>query len=154
MPDCYNRLPLYIMNNEIFQLFVYGSLRSGFQSEAYHYLTQYFTLVGPAKVKGKLYDNEGYLVAVATTEEKYITGELYRLKNPAEFSWVIEQIDDYEGLHVEVGETALYNREPVAVYIENIEVVAWIYWYCGDVKNFTQLEESDVMEYLKQRNKR
>jgi len=142
------------MNNEIFQLFVYGSLRSGFHSEAYNYLTQYFTLVGQAKVKGKLYDNGQYPVATATTEEKFITGELYRLKNPAEFSWAIEQIDDYEGLHVEAGETALYHREPVAVYIEDTEVIAWVYWYCGDVKNFTEVEEGDVIEYLKQRNKR
>jgi len=142
------------MDNEIFQLFVYGSLRSGFQSEAYNYLAKYFTLVGPSRVKGKLYDTGQYPVAVPATEERYITGELYRLKDPAEFSWAIEQIDDYEGLHVESGEKALYNREPVAVYIENTEVVAWIYWYCGDVKDFTELQEGDIIEYWKQRNKR
>lgn len=141
------------MNNGILQLFVYGSLRSGFRSDAYNYITQYFTFVGPARVKGKLYDNGVYPVAVATTEDKFITGELYRLKNPAEFSWAFEQIDDYEGLHVEPGEAALYNREPAVVYIDNTEIISWIYWYCGDTKNFTELESGDVVAYLKQRNR-
>jgi len=142
------------MNNEIFQLFVYGSLRSGFHSEAYNYLTQYFTLVGPAKVKGKLYDKGDYPVALATTENKFLTGELYRLKDPAQFSWAMEQIDDYEGLHVEAGETALYHREPVAAYIDGIEVIAWVYWYCGTTEGLKELEAGDVIEYLQQRNKR
>ena len=43
-----------------------------------------------------------YPAAIPTTDEKFIVGELYVIKSPAEFSYAIEQLDDYEGLNVEV----------------------------------------------------
>lgn len=141
------------MNNN-FQLFVYGSLRSGFRNAAYAYLTRYFTLIGEGKVKGKLYDTGTYPVAVPTTEEKYIFGELYQLNNPAEFSWAMEQIDDYEGLHVEAGETPLYKRDLATITIGEHNTTAWIYWYSGPLQNYPELDATDVLEYLQQRNKR
>jgi gamma-glutamylcyclotransferase (GGCT)/AIG2-like uncharacterized protein YtfP len=42
------------------QLFVYGSLRSGFRSPAYEYISRYFTFVANAKVRGELYDLGSY----------------------------------------------------------------------------------------------
>ena len=92
------------MLNEVYYLFVYGSLRSGFRNAAYEYLSRYFSLIGEGAVKAKLFDKGTYPVAVPTEEDKFIKGELYQLNNPAEFAWAMEQIDDYEGLHVEAGE--------------------------------------------------
>ncbi len=43
-------------NHASYYVFVYGSLRSGFQSPAYEYISRYFNLFGEAKVKGKLFD--------------------------------------------------------------------------------------------------
>ena len=140
--------------NSIYNLFVYGSLRSGFRNASYDYLTRYFTLAGNGRVKGRIYDTGTYPVAVPTTEEHYIQGELYQLNNPAEFSWAIEQIDDYEGLHVEAGETPLYKRAVAEVSINGSTTAAWIYWYDGPLNNFTLLEGTDILEYLQQRNKR
>src|SRR6186713_1291929 len=117
------------MNNEIYHLFVYGSLRSGFRNEAYAYLAKYFTLVAEGVVKGKLYDKGTYPVAVPTGENNFIKGELYRLNNTAEFDWAIDQIDDYEGLHVETGEKPLYIRAIADVTIKGDKTKAWIYWY-------------------------
>jgi gamma-glutamylcyclotransferase (GGCT)/AIG2-like uncharacterized protein YtfP len=39
------------MKNDIYKLFVYGSLRSGFRSPAYEYITRFFHLIGEAVVK-------------------------------------------------------------------------------------------------------
>ena len=89
-----------IMGNENYKLFVYGSLRSGFRNPVYEYLTKYFHLLGEAVVKGKLYDLGEYPAAASTDEEKFISGELYSINNPLEFSWAIGQLDDYEGLSV------------------------------------------------------
>ena len=92
------------MNNEVFKLFVYGSLRSGF-------------------------------------------------RNPQEFSWAIGQLDDYEGLNVEEGETPLYKREEVIAYRKGEPYTAWIYWYNRDITGKPEIESGDVLEYLQKKNK-
>ena len=142
------------MNNDTYHLFVYGSLRSGFRNEAYAYLSKYFTLVAEGVVKGKLYDTGSYPVAIPTEESKFIKGELYRLNNTSEFDWAMDQIDDYEGLHVEAGETPLYKRALADVFIDSDKTSAWIYWYSGTITNYPELEADDVLSYLQQRNKR
>ena len=141
------------MNNEICQLFVYGSLRSGFRNPAYKYLTRYFHLAGDAVVKGILYDMGEFPAAIAADEEKFISGELYIINNPAEFSWAIAQLDDYEGLNVEVGEIPLYKRESVKAYINGHGSDAWIYWYNGDIDGRPEIISGDLMQYLQQKNK-
>ena len=141
------------MKNEIFQLFVYGSLRSGFRNPAYHYLTKYFHLAGDALVKGKLFDMGEYPAAVGTDEEKFISGELYVINNPAEFSWAIAQLDDYEGLNVEAGEKPLYKREVVQAFVNGRGSNAWIYWFNGDVQGCPEIVSGDLMQYLQQKNK-
>ena len=132
-------------------LFVYGSLRSGFNHPAYAYISSHFTLTGSAKVKGKLYDLGAYPAALPTEEEYFISGELYRLKEDREFSWAIAQVDDYEGVNPEPGETAMYKREITTVYINGKTTSAWIYWYNNDVTGKPQIASGDVLEYLQQK---
>ena len=141
------------MGNSIFQLFVYGSLRSGFRNPAYQYLARYFQLLGDATVKGKLYDMGEYAAAVATDEERFIHGELYQIKEPLEFDWAIAQLDDYEGVNVEVGEQQLYKREVVNAYLNNKPTQAWIYWFNGDTEGKPEVMSGDMIEYLQQKNK-
>ena len=92
------------------RLFVYGSLRSGFQHSAYQYIRDYFIFQGAATVKGQLYDLGEYPAAIPTQTENYIKGELYILRNEDEFGWAMGQLDDYEGVNAEIGEIALYKR--------------------------------------------
>ncbi len=141
------------MNNDTAFLFVYGSLRSGFQHPAYEYISKYFHIVGDAKVKGKLYDKVDYCVAVATAEERFIIGELYEINSDAEFSYAIGQLDDYEGLFVEEGEKALFKREPVTVYCNGHEYTAWIYFFNDSIAGLPEIETGDVLLYLQQKNK-
>jgi len=107
--------------------------------------------MGEGRVKGILYDKGEYPVAVPTDEEKYIVGELYQLNNPAEFSWAIEQIDDYEGLHVEHDEKPLYRRDPVNVSLDGEQISAWIYWYNGTTETYPEVASGDVADYLAQK---
>ena len=135
----------------VYQLFVYGSLRSGFRSAAYEYISCYFDLVGSAKVKGKLYDLGEYPAATPTSENKFIIGELYSIRNENEFSWAMGQLDDYEGVHIGFDETQLYRRELAEVYIDNRVTNAWIYWYHGDVHDKPVIESGDVLQYMGQK---
>ena len=138
-------------NHASYFVFVYGSLLSGFQSDAYGYITQYFNLFGQAKVKGKLFDTGEYPAAVPVLEDTFIIGELYLVKTEQEFSWAIAQLDDYEGVVVEKEEHPLYRREIVDVFINDAIVPAWIYWYNGDVSGKQEIVPGDMMQYLQQK---
>lgn len=131
-----------------YQLFVYGSLRSGFHSTAYEYISRYFSFAGDAKVKGKLFDMGSYPAGVPTSENSFIMGELYKIKNESEFSWAIGQLDDYEGLNAEPGEVQLFRRELTDVYVLSTITKAWIYWYNGDTEGKPLIESGDVVQYL------
>lgn len=141
------------MNASTYQLFVYGSLRSGFRNPAYQYLAGHFKLLGEAVVKGKFYDKGNFPVAVPANGDCFITGELYVANNPDEFEWAIAQLDDYEGLNMESGETAWYKREPVEVFQNGQPSLAWIYWYNGSVAGMNEIATGDVLKYLQQKNK-
>ena len=140
------------MKPGILQLFVYGSLRSGFRSPAYEYISRFFTLVGDAHVNGKLYDMGSYPAGIPTDEESsLIKGELYRINDENEFSWAIGQLDDYEGVSVDFDEVQLYRRELTNVHCNNEDTYAWIYWYNGSVEGRPPIESGDLIEYMKQK---
>src|SRR5947208_1624114 len=96
-------------------LFIYSSLRKGFQKDIFRYITQCFAFECSGKVRGMLRLINGEPVAVAWDEENFINGELFKLKFRDTFSWVFGQLDDYEGLDNETGEKPLYCREIVTV---------------------------------------
>jgi gamma-glutamylcyclotransferase (GGCT)/AIG2-like uncharacterized protein YtfP len=135
----------------VYQIFVYGSLRSGFPGNAYQYISKYFTLLGNAKVKGKLYDLGEYPAALPDDKDCFIVGELYTITNKDEFSWAMAQLDDYEGLNVESGETPLYRRELADVYLHETVVKAWIYWYNNAITDKQLISSGDVLEYFQQK---
>jgi gamma-glutamylcyclotransferase (GGCT)/AIG2-like uncharacterized protein YtfP len=134
------------------KLFVYGSLRSGFKNDAYNYLTSYFEYSGEAKAKGLFFEKENIPVAVSTTENKFIVGEVYTLKNEEEFSWAFEQLDDYEGLHVLPNEQPLYKREIIEIIQNDIIDSAWVYWYNGSIETLPSIETEDLLQYLSTKN--
>lgn len=137
------------MNNPgVYCLFVYGSLRSGFQSHAYEYISRFFSYVGEAKIRGQLFDMGSYPAALPTGDQSYIKGELYKIKNESEFSWAIGQLDDYEGVSVEPDEVQLYRREIAEVYYNNEIIRAWVYWYNGDVTGRPVIASGDLMEFI------
>jgi gamma-glutamylcyclotransferase (GGCT)/AIG2-like uncharacterized protein YtfP len=141
------------MSATINKLFVYGSLRSGFKNPAYAYLTAYFEYSGEAKTKGVFYEKQNVPVAVATTENNFIIGEVYTLKNEDEFSWAFEQLDDYEGLHVLPNEQPLYERKIIEIIQNGVAENAWVYWYNGNIDGLPKIETEDLLEYLTAKNK-
>ncbi len=138
---------------EILPLFVYGSLRSGFQHPAYAYISRYFSLSGTATVRGELYDMGEYPTAIPSGEEKWITGELYTIQKEEEFSWAIGQLDDYEGINGEPDEPQLYRRDKTTVFLNGQPVTAWIYWFNGSVEGKPKIDCGDLLLYIQQQKK-
>jgi gamma-glutamylcyclotransferase (GGCT)/AIG2-like uncharacterized protein YtfP len=130
-------------------LFVYSSLRKGFHQHAYDYVTHFFSFVSPAKVKGIVSDVDGELFATPAAGDSFIRGELYKLNDEHDFSYVFGQLDDYEGLITEQGEEPSYRREVTEVYKNNGDITdAWIYWYNGDVGGKPVIASDDILEYI------
>ena len=73
-----------------FDLFVYGSLRSGHSANA---MLGACTLIGDATVNGILYDIDGRFTALILYGDTPVRGELWRC--PAE---LLLQLDTYEGV--------------------------------------------------------
>ena len=128
------------MNN----LFVYGTLRSGLQHPAHAFISRYFTLLGAATVKGKLYDLGEYPGAIPSHEDEFITGELYQLTNEFQFTEAFAALDNYEGLLVE---PPLFRREQVTVLLTDSTDTAWIYWYNHDVDESVCIESGDITKH-------
>lgn len=132
--------------------FLYSSLRVGFRDPGYSYLSKYFHFIGEGTVGGKFYFNGSTPVAVSSDDGR-ITGDVYELNDPEDCKWVIMQLDDYEGLNVEPGETPLYKRELVSIEIAGNEHQSWIYWYNRPVTDLAELNANDIAAYLQLQNK-
>ncbi len=136
-------------NDGVYQLFVYGSLRSGFRSSAYEYISRFFNFTGEARVRGKLFDMGIYPAGIPTNDNSFIIGELYTIKNESEFSWAMGQLDDYEGVSVEPDEVQLYKRALTEVIVNETVTHAWIYWYNGDTSGRPLIASGDLMQYMR-----
>src|SRR5262245_13923992 len=83
------------MTAECNLLFVYGTLRKGFDHPMADYLAARARHLGGGKVPGQLYDLGAYpgLLDAAGPEE-WVYGDLYELREPAE---TLAALDRYEG---------------------------------------------------------
>jgi gamma-glutamylcyclotransferase (GGCT)/AIG2-like uncharacterized protein YtfP len=135
----------------ILQLFVYGSLRKGFKSPMYEYISKFFSYVGEARVRGKVFDMGSYAAGIPSRDNSFIIGELYAMNREADFSWVIGQLDDYEGVNVEPDEVQIYRRDITEVFLNNSVTHAWIYWFNGDVSGKPLIASGDLLQYLQEK---
>lgn len=139
------------METPVIHLFVYGSLRRGFQHPVFDYIKNHFTFVADGIAKGRLYDLGTYPAAIPAADG-HLVGELFVANSEDDFDWAISQLDDYEGLNPEAGETSLYRREQVEIMHNGNRSVAWVYWFNGSVEGKSVIESGDVMEYFKNKN--
>lgn len=73
-------------------LFVYGTLRRGSVNAMAQRLASEAEWIGPATMAGRLYAVSDY-PAVVPSAEGVVTGDLFRLRDPASLGW----LDVYEG---------------------------------------------------------
>jgi gamma-glutamylcyclotransferase (GGCT)/AIG2-like uncharacterized protein YtfP len=141
------------MEKPLYNLFVYGSLRQGFNHAAYNYIKQYFKLKGMGKAKGRLYDLGEYPAACPATDSFHVVGELYTIKEPDEFEYAIAQLDDYEGVAPEYDQQSWYTREVTDILMDDGQIEqAWIYWYTGDISGKPEVVSGDVLQYIQSKS--
>src|SRR5438105_3735016 len=77
------------------ELFVYGTLRSGQPNQFARLLAEAATLLGPGRVRGRLYQVNSYPgLILSDGPDEWVKGEVYRLHNS---STLLPVLDDYEG---------------------------------------------------------
>ncbi len=127
-------------------LFVYGTLRSDLRHKAHEYIARYFSLVGKAKVRGRLYDGIEYPHGVPDAGDHFITGELYEIKNAGEFEQAMQVLDEYECSYDPPDEPTLFRRELADIFYNDGIVKAWIYWYNRPVAGKKLIPSGDLLK--------
>ena len=100
-------------------LFVYGTLKSGFANRFARRLRREAKLVGPARMRGRLYRVRWYPgMRPPRDPAEWVAGELFLLRHPKS---TLSALDEYEGRHEyrRVLRTAILNTGRA--------VSAWVY---------------------------
>jgi len=108
------------------QLFVYGTLKSGYDPHA-KLCQPWLHALQPALAKGRIYHLPmGY--PAMTAEEGWVQGELLLFMNPPDT--VLQRLDDFEGYRPELPqERNPYQRQEIPIYDleRNPLTTAWAY---------------------------
>jgi gamma-glutamylcyclotransferase (GGCT)/AIG2-like uncharacterized protein YtfP len=114
------------------RLFVYGTLKTSFDNPWAKTLRQSATLLGPARVRGRLYRIAHYpgLKRFAHSNS-WVLGELFWLHNPQK---ILQTLDHYEGER--------FARVQTMAYVEGAGVrVCWTYEYLPEVSSTRLIPE-------------
>ncbi|HEV7350877.1 gamma-glutamylcyclotransferase family protein [Telluribacter sp.] len=113
-------------------LFVYGTLKRGFENPFARMLPQYSSWVGEATMPGRLFQVSWYPGALYEPESSCLVhGEVFHLLNPG---LLLKELDLYEEV-LPVAADSLYLRREVPVMLANqIELNCWTYLYNQPVR--------------------
>jgi gamma-glutamylcyclotransferase (GGCT)/AIG2-like uncharacterized protein YtfP len=111
-------------------LFVYGTLKRG--QSAYCLLKPEARFICTGVMRGRLYDQGFYPVALAATEpDQEFAGEVYELSDPPS---LLEALDRYEGVGAQSAGSEGYFRTQADVLGCNGNTYrAWVYLFAGRV---------------------
>lgn len=132
-------------------LFVYGTLRKGFDIPVKKQIINDVEWIGESEIPGALYDIGNYPGAVRSseTEAGSIKGEILKLNNPDK---VLRILDEYEGINPHHQNTAEYFRAQESINLpDGQQVNAWIYWYNFPVEGKKRIRHKDYLDYLKKK---
>jgi gamma-glutamylcyclotransferase (GGCT)/AIG2-like uncharacterized protein YtfP len=113
-------------------LFVYGTLQSSFRRNRYaRYLAENADCLGQARISGRLYALKRYpALRPPQTEEDWVSGEVFRLRKPAD---TLAVLDAYEA--------ADYRRVVRRVILTEGRVVGcWVYLFAKPLARHRRVE--------------
>jgi gamma-glutamylcyclotransferase (GGCT)/AIG2-like uncharacterized protein YtfP len=128
-------------------LFVYGTLRKGYDLKLKGRVAGELEYVGRAKVGGTMYDIGQYPGAVKGKNNNEIVGEVFLVNNPDK---VFKVLDKYEGYKESAESTSEFVRKKNRVQLRSGKTInAWIYWYNEDLAGKQKIKYKDYLNYLK-----
>lgn len=124
------------------RLFVYGTLRRGFNHPMARLLARHARYLGEGRVNGRLYRVGTYPALVGTRHDnEWVTGDLYALDGKM---WLLRRLDRYEGITANRRASAEYQRVIATVFREDgSSLQAWLYRYRLPVTRMMRLTSGD-----------
>ncbi|MDN3688149.1 gamma-glutamylcyclotransferase family protein [Cyclobacterium jeungdonense] len=129
-------------------LFVYGTLRKGFDHPMSKILADSAKYIGKGTFQGLLFDRGPYPAAVVSYDKHCrVHGDVYELQ---EAKKVLQIMDEYEaaGELLETGVT--FERKQVEIRMEDgSRRMAWVYLHSGYTDHFIPIEGGDYLRFKK-----
>jgi gamma-glutamylcyclotransferase (GGCT)/AIG2-like uncharacterized protein YtfP len=130
-------------------LFVYGTLRKGYDSPVRDQVSSGLYWIGQAKVKALLYDLGTFPGAVKTSGLNEILGDVFEVTDPKS---VFQVLDRYEGYLENDPEKSEYIRVKTDVQMNSgNKLSVWIYWCNLDLQGKPVIKNKDYLRYLKKK---
>ena len=130
-------------------LFVYGTLRKGYNSPVKEQVSSGLLWIGQAKVKALLYDMGTFPGAVKSSGMDEVLGDVYQVTDPA---GVFKVLDHYEGYFENDPERSEYIRVKTKVQMSSGKSLnVWIYWCNLDLEGKPVIKNKDYLRYLKKK---
>jgi gamma-glutamylcyclotransferase (GGCT)/AIG2-like uncharacterized protein YtfP len=131
-------------------LFVYGTLRKGYDLKLKNRVRDQLQYVGQAKVGAALYDLGRYPGAVRSNKGPQLIGDVFLVNDPER---VLRVLDKYEGIEAGRPAAAEFIRKKSRVRLRSGQLInAWVYWYNFDPKERAPIRYKDYLNYLKNKN--
>ena len=130
------------MNSD--RLFVYGTLMRGFDHPMAQLLSRSADFIGEARCRGRLYLVKHYPGLVLSDDaDDVVSGELYRLRQPAE---LLREFDMYEACGEGFAEPTEYVRRMFSVTHDGAASEAWTYLYNWPVAHLPRIASGRFLE--------
>lgn len=133
-------------NKPVDKLFVYGTLRLGFDHPLGEFLSETSERMGMATTEGHLYLIGHYPGMIRDTRTyRRVKGELLQLKG--DIDDVMNRVDDYEECSSRYPEPHEYRREVISVTDETGQAQqAWAYVYNQPVLGLREIRSGDFLD--------
>lgn len=130
-------------------LFVYGTLRRGFNHPMAKILAESANYIGNGTFQGLLFDRGPYPVAVVSEEQdRLVHGDVYALH---ETDKMLKMMDEYEGVGEPLETGVTFERKQVEIQLEvGLRRIAWVYLHSGYSDHFIPIEGGDYLQFKKQ----
>lgn len=129
-------------------LFVYGTLRQGFDNPYARRLSREGGFMAAAAFQGCLYDIGHYPGVVASERASdQVLGDLFRLP---ETTGLLRWLDAYEGCSLTCAKPHEYVREVRTMRMhDDTPVRAWVYLYNRNVRRLRRIPSGDYRQWLR-----
>ena len=130
-------------------LFVYGTLRRGYDLKLMNKVSHLIRYIGQGKVNADLYDLGRYPGAIRSSGGREVIGDVFELDDAEK---VLQTLDRYEGIGENEAKSEFVRRKNRIRLRSGQMVTAWVYWYNFDPVNKIRIKQKNYLNYLK--NKR
>lgn len=122
-------------------LFVYGTLRPGFDGPMVAWLRGVARPAGAGQARGRLYRVDGY-PGFVPGEGGAVLGDLFALPDPGA---ILARLDEHEQCSADWPEPHEYRRVVLSVETPDGPVRAWVYAYAHDVAGLLPIPGGDYL---------